>query len=121
MEFKWIGFGLGPSLFFHPSSSSSIVFFPNAHLRIGAESFNVQAGISDRYIGVHNPISLHLSFCGSNFKNNTQIQIGIMNQFSEFPLPTAGFFMKLGNYSKSFSILAGESGASIAINHDFLK
>ena len=121
LEFKWLGFGLGPSLFFHPSSSSSIVFFPNVHLRLGAESFNVQAGISDRYIGVHNPISLHLSLSGFNFKNKTQIQIGIMNQFSEYVLPTAGAFMKLGNYSKSFTIIAGESGASIAINHNFLK
>ena len=58
---------------------------PNFHIRIGPSKFNIQAGLSDRYVGVYNPISAHLSFAGIILKNKTQIQMGIINQFSEFP------------------------------------
>ena len=119
LEFKWFGFGLGPSLAF-TSSSSPILIYPNAHLRLGPAKFNLQAGISDRYVGVYNPISAHLSFSGFILKNKTPIQIGIMNQYFEFPFATAGAFIQFGN-SKSFTIIAGESGASIALRHNFLK
>ena len=130
LEFKWLGFGLGPSLaitdeagvmddMVFTSSSSLILIYPNAHLRLGPARFNIQAGISDRYVGVYNPISAHLSLNGF-LKNKTPIQLGIMNQFSDFPFATAGAFIKIGN-SKSFTIIAGESGASLAMRRDFFK
>ena len=43
-----------------------------------------------------------------------------MNQFSDFPFATPGAFIKLGN-SNSLTIIAGGSGASIALRHDFLN
>ena len=119
LDFKWFGFGLGPSLAFN-SSSAPILIYPNAHLRLGTARFNLQAGISDRYVGVYNPISAHLSFSGFILKNKTPIQIGIMNQYFEHPFETAGAFIQFGN-SKSFTITAGESGASIALRQNFLK
>ena len=132
LEFKWLGFGLGPSLAISGeagdfedlfeqfgTSSSMILIYPNAHLRLGPARFNIQAGISDRYVGVYNPISAHLSLNGI-LKNKTSVQVGIMNQFSDFPFATAGAFIKVGN-SNSFTIIAGGSGASIAMRHDFLN
>ena len=80
----------------------------------------MQAGLSDRYVGVYNPISAHLSFSGFILKNKTPIQIGIINQYFEHPFETAGAFIQFGN-SKSFTITAGESGASIALRQNFLK
>tara|TARA_B100001094_G_C17505271_1_gene472971 strand:+ start:150 stop:299 length:150 start_codon:yes stop_codon:yes gene_type:complete len=44
----------------------------------------------------------------------------IMNQFFQFPFATAGVFIQFGN-SKGFTIIAGESGASIALRRDFFK
>ena len=43
-----------------------------------------------------------------------------MNQFSDFPFTTTGAFITVGN-SNSLTIIAGGSGASIAMRHDFLN
>ena len=53
-------------------------------------------------------------------KNKTSIQVGIMNQSSDFPFATAGAFIRIRN-SKSFTIIAGGSGASLAMRRDFFK
>ena len=126
LEFKWLGFGLGPSLAisgetggFEELFNGAFLIYPNAHLRLGPARFNIQAGISDRYVGVYNPISAHLSLNGI-LENKASIQVGIMNQFSDFPFATAGAFIKVGK-SNSFTIMAGGSGASIAMRHDFLN
>ena len=120
--------GLGPSLAITGETGGfeelfdddmAFLIYPNAHLRLGPARFNIQAGISDRYVGVYNPISAHLSLNGF-LKNKTPIQVGIMNQFSDFPFATSGAFIKIGN-SNSFTIIAGGSGASIAMRHDFLN
>ena len=95
----------------------AFLIYPN--LRLGPARFNIQSGISDRYVGLYNPISAHLSLNGF-LKNKTWIQVGIMNQFSDFPFATAGAFIKVGN-SNSFTIIAGGSGVSIAMRHDFLN
>ena len=89
-------------------------------MRLGSTGFNLQAGISDRYVGVYNPVSAHLSFSGFILKSKIPIQIGIINQYFEHPFATTGAFMQFGS-SKSFTIIAGESGASIAMRRDFFK
>ena len=53
-------------------------------------------------------------------ENKASIQVGIMNQFSDFPFATPGAFITVGK-SNSFTIMAGGSGASIAMRHDFLN
>ena len=126
LEFKWLGFGLGPSLAisgetggFEELFNGAFLIYPNAHLRLGPARFNIQAGISDRYVGVYNPISAHLSLNGI-LENKASIQVGIMNQFSDFPFATPGAFITVGK-SNSLTIMAGGSGASIAMRHDFLN
>ncbi len=101
------------------TSSSMILIYPNAHLRLGPARLNVQAGISDRYVGLYNPISVHLSLNGF-LKNKIPIQMGIINQFSEFPFETAGFFIQAGN-PIGLTFLGGASGFSLALSHEFLK
>ena len=115
-NFKNFGFGGGPNFFI---LSGDIDIFPNLHLRIGPSKFNIQAGISDRYVGVYNPISAHLSL-GFILKNKIPIQMGIMNQYFEFPGATAGFFLQAGNPIGT-TLIVGESGASFALRYNFLK
>ena len=38
-----------------------IYIYPNAHIRLGPKNFNLQAGISDRYHNIYNPMVAHLS------------------------------------------------------------
>ena len=115
LNYKWIGIGGGPSVL-----SKEPYLLPNFHIRIGPSKFNIQAGLSDRYVGVYNPISAHLSFAGIILKNKTPIQMGIINQFSEFPFETAGFFIQAGN-PMGLTFLGGPSGFSLALSHEFLK
>ena len=68
---------------------------------------------------MYNPISAHLSLNGI-LENKASIQVGIMNQFSDFPFATPGAFITVGK-SNSLTIMAGGSGASIAMRHDFLN
>jgi prolipoprotein diacylglyceryltransferase len=115
-NFKNFGFGGGPNFFI---LSGDIDIFPNLHLRIGPSKFNIQAGISDRYVGVYNPFSAHLSL-GFILKNKIPIQMGLMNQYSEFPGATGGFFLQAGN-PKGVTLIFGESGGSLALRYNFLK
>ena len=69
-----------------------LLIYPNAHIRLGPKSFNLQAGISDRYHNIHNPMVAHLSL---GFKNN--LRIGVTNQSPDFPIMTAGFFVSSNN------------------------
>ena len=115
-NFKNFGFGGGPNFFI---LSGDIDIFPNLHLRIGPSKFNIQAGISDRYVGVYNPFSAHLSL-GFILKNKIPIQMGLMNQYSEFPSATGGFFLQAGNPIGT-TLIVGESGASFALRYNFLK
>ena len=122
LNFKWIGIGGGPSLFL---SSEDTAIFPNLHLRIGPPKFNIQAGISDRYVGVYNPLSAHLSL-GALYKNQIPIQMGLITQYSQFPIATTGFFFQIGNPHRLYgsigtTLIFGKSGASLAIKYNFLK
>ena len=116
LDYKWIGFGGGPSLFL---STEDIGIYPNLHLRIGPPKFNIQAGISDRYVGVYNPLSAHLSL-GFILKNKIPIQMGLMTQYYESPGATGGFFLQAGNPIGT-TLIVGESGASFALRYNFLK
>jgi len=115
-DFELIGFGGGPNFFI---LSGDIDIFPNLHLRIGPPKFNIQAGISDRYVGVYNPLSAHLSL-GFILKNKIPIQMGLMTQYYEFPGATGGFFLQAGNPIGT-TLIVGESGASFALRYNFLK
>jgi hypothetical protein len=115
-DFELIGFGGGPNFFI---LSGDIDIFPNLHLRIGPPKFNIQAGISDRYVGVYNPLSAHLSLGFLN-KNKIPIQMGLMTQYYESPGATGGFFLQAGNPIGT-TLIVGESGASFALRYNFLK
>ena len=115
-DFELIGFGGGPNFFI---LSGDIDIFPNLHLRIGPPKFNIQAGISDRYVGVYNPLSAHLSL-GFILKNKIPIQMGLMTQYYESPGATGGFFLQAGNPIGT-TLIVGESGASFALRYNFLK
>ena len=122
LNFKWIGFGGGPSLYITPEQDGVV---PNLHLRIGPPKFNIQAGISDRYVGVYNPLSAHLSL-GLLNENQIPIQMGLMTQYSHFPIATTGFFFQIGNPHRFYgsigtTLIFGESGASLALKYNFLK
>ena len=113
LDYKWIGFGGGPSLFL---SSEDIGIFPNLHLRIGPPKFNVQAGLSDRYIGVYSPFSAHLSL---GFLNKNQM--GLMMQFINQPLETMGVFFQHNGGLINNTLILGPSGGTLALRYDFLK
>ena len=117
LDYKWIGFGGGPSLFI---SSEDIGIFPNLHLRIGPPKFNIQAGISDRYVGVYNPLSAHLSLGFLN-KNQIPIQMGLMTQYYDYPLATMGAFFQYNGGLINNTLILGPSGASLALRYNFLK
>jgi hypothetical protein len=53
-------------------------------------------------------------------KNKIPIQMGLMNQYSEFPSATGGFFLQAGN-PKGVTLIFGESGGSLALRYNFLK
>ena len=91
--------------------SGTALIYPNAHLRIGSKRFNLQAGISDRYHNIFNPMVAHVSL---GFKNN--LRIGVTNQTPEYPLMTAGFFMS----SNDTYFMFGPSGISYGLKFDFL-
>jgi hypothetical protein len=97
-----------------------IAIFPNLHLRIGPPKFNIQAGISDRYVGVYNPLSAHLSL---GFLNKTQIpiQLGLMTQYYDYPLETMGTFFQYNGGLKNYTLILGSSGGSLALRYNFLK
>jgi len=117
LNFKWIGFGGGPSLYITPEHDG---VFPNLHLRIGPPKFNIQAGISDRYVGVYNPISAHLSLGFLN-KNQIPIQMGLMTQYYDYPLATMGAFFQYNGGLINNTLILGPTGASLAIRYNFLK
>jgi len=117
LDYKWIGFGGGPSLFI---SSEGIGIFPNLHLRIGPPKFNIQAGISDRYVGVYNPLSAHLSLGFLN-KNQIPIQMGLMTQYYDYPLATMGAFFQYNGGLINNTLILGPSGGSLALRYNFLK
>ena len=113
LDYKWIGFGGGPSLFL---STEDIGIYPNLHLRIGPPKFNVQAGLSDRYIGVYSPFSAHLSL---GFLNKNQM--GLMMQFINQPLETMGVFFQHNGGLINNTLILGPSGGSLALRYNFLK
>ena len=113
LDYKWIGFGGGPSLFL---STEDIGIYPNLHLRIGPPKFNVQAGLSDRYIGVYSPFSAHLSL---GFLNKNQM--GLMMQFINQPLETMGVFFQHNGGLINNTLILGPSGGTLALRYDFLK
>ncbi|MBT3590964.1 MAG: hypothetical protein HN514_09440, partial [Candidatus Marinimicrobia bacterium] len=117
LDYKRIGFGGGPSLFI---SSEDIAIFPNLHLRIGPPKFNIQAGISDRYVGVYNPLSAHLSLGFLN-KNQIPIQMGLMTQYYDYPLATMGAFFQYNGGLINNTLILGSSGGSLALRYNFLK
>ena len=100
--------------------SEDIGIFPNLHLRIGPPKFNIQAGISDRYVGVYNPISAHLSL-GFILKNKIPIQMGLMTQYYDYPLATMGAFFQYNGGLINNTFILGPSGASLALRYNFLK
>ena len=119
IDLRLVGFGLGLSgviarKFTMPDDCciGKILFiYPNTHIRLGPKSFNLQAGISDRYHNIHNPIVAHLSL---GFKNN--LRIGVTNQSPDFPLMTPGFFLsKNNNY-----FMLGPTGFSYGLKFSFL-
>lgn len=112
LNYNWIGIGGGPSVFFEEP-----YLLPNFHIRIGPSKFNIQAGLSDRYVGVYNPLSFNLSI-GSKLENYPSVNLGIMNQYSENS--KSGFFIQTGN-PIGLTLLAGPSGFSLALRHDFFK
>jgi hypothetical protein len=118
LDYKWIGFGGGPSLFI--LSEEDIGIFPNLHLRIGPPKFNIQAGISDRYVGVYNPLSAHLSLGFLN-KNQIPIQMGLMTQYYDYPLATMGAFFQYNGGLINNTLILGSSGGSLALRYNFLK
>jgi hypothetical protein len=117
LDYKWIGFGGGPSLFI---LSEDIGISPNLHLRIGPPKFNIQAGISDRYVGVYNPLSAHLSLGFLN-KNQIPIQMGLMTQYYDYPLATMGAFFQYNGGLINNTLILGSSGGSLALRYNFLK
>ena len=117
LDYKWIGFGAGPSLFI---LSGDIDIFPNLHLRIGPSKFNIQAGISDRYDGVYNPLSAHLSLGFLN-ENQIPIQMGLMTQYYDYPLETMGAFFQYNGGLINNTLILGSSGGSLALRYNFLK
>ena len=99
---KFIGFGLGLSgvlakdlgifsdlgdIIGDSGLARMLLIYPNAHIRLGPKSFNLQAGISDRYHNIYNPMVAHLSL---GFKNN--LRIGVTNPISRFPNHDRWFF-----------------------------
>ena len=67
VDFKLTGMGLGISLGDNYIFNDYIT--PNAHLRLGPSKFNIQAGFNDRYVGIFNANSAHLSFGFLTFFN----------------------------------------------------
>ena len=116
-DFELIGFGGGPNFFI---LSGDIDIFPNLHLRIGPPKFNIQAGISDRYVGVYNPFSAHLSL-GFILKNKIPIQMGLMTQYYDYPLATMGAFFQYNGGLINNTLILGSSGGSLALRYNFLK
>ena len=119
LDYKWIGFGGGPSLFLS-TEDPVIGIYPNLHLRIGPPKFNVQAGLSDRYVGVYNILSVHLSL-GFLIKNQIPIQMGLMPQYYNYPLETMGAFFQYNGGLKNYTLILGPSGWTFALRSDFLK
>ena len=117
LNFKWIGFGGGPSLYITPEQDGVV---PNLHLRIGPPKLNIQAGISDRYVGVYNPLSAHLSL-GLLNENQIPIQMGLMTQYYDYPLSTMGAFFQYNGGLINNTFILGPSGASLALRYNFLK
>jgi len=106
IEFKWIGFGGGPSLFYLGDEGGGII--PNFHLRLGNSKFNIQAGLNDRYVGYHNPLASHLSIrFGKNFG------LGIMNQSGSLETMAPYVQSSTGQMKSIFSF--GPTGASLAL------
>jgi hypothetical protein len=97
-------------------STEDIGIYPNLHLRIGPPKFNVQAGLSDRYIGVYSPFSAHLSL---GFLNKNQM--GLMMQFINQPLETMGVFFQHNGGLINNTLILGPSGGTLALRYDFLK
>jgi prolipoprotein diacylglyceryltransferase len=117
IDWRLAGFGLGISgaiggsgMVSDFSTKSGVLIYPNAHLRIGPKRFNLQAGISDRYHNIFNPMVAHVSL---GFKNN--LRIGVTNQTPEYPLATAGFFMS----SNDTYFMFGSSGISFGQKFHF--
>ncbi len=112
-----IGWGLSSLIADFPTpliadlyTQSGILIFGNWHLRIGPRSFNLQAGTSDRYHNMLNPMATHVSL---GLENN--VRIGIAIQTPEYPLLTTGFFI---DNNKSY-FMAGPSGISSGIKFKF--
>ena len=114
-----MGFGLGLSgvlarnlTIFKFGKVEKLFIYPNAHIRLGPKNFNLQAGVSDRYHNIYNPMVAHLSL---GLKNN--LRIGVTNQTPDFPLMTVSFFLS----NKNKYIIFGPSGVSYGLRHNFLK
>ena len=119
IDLKFIGFGLGLSgvlarnlTIFKFGKVEKLFIYPNAHIRLGPKNFNLQAGVSDRYHNIYNPMVAHLSL---GLKNN--LRIGVTNQTPDFPLMTVSFFLS----DKNKYFIAGPSGFSFGLRHNFLK
>ena len=128
IDMEFLGFGLGLSgilarnlgifeefdivdIFEDVGMGKMLFIYPNAHIRIGSKDFNLQAGVSDRYHNIYNPMVAHLSL---GFKNN--LTIGVTNQTPDFPIMTASFFLtKNNNY-----FMFGPSGISYGLKFNFL-
>ena len=126
IDLKFIGFGLGLSgvlardlgifsdwmddISKDTGLARMLFIYPNAHIRLGPKGFNLQAGISDRYHNIYNPMVAHLSL---GFKNN--LRIGVTNQSPDFPIMTAGFFVS----SNNIYFMLGPSGISYGSKFSF--
>ena len=119
IDLEFIGFGLGLSgvlarnlTIFKFGKVEKLFIYPNAHIRLGPKNFNLQAGVSDRYHNIYNPMVAHLSL---GLKNN--LRIGVTNQTPDFPLQTVSFFLS----DKNIYSIFGPSGVSFGLRHNFLK
>tara|TARA_A100001035_G_C27743968_1_gene483029 strand:- start:162 stop:1391 length:1230 start_codon:yes stop_codon:yes gene_type:complete len=126
IDLKYMGFGLGLSgvlardlgifsdwmddISKDTGLARMLFIYPNAHIRLGPKGFNLQAGISDRYHNIYNPMVAHLSL---GFKNN--LRIGVTNQSPDFPIMTAGFFVS----SNNIYFMLGPSGISYGSKFSF--
>ena len=119
IDLRFVEFGLGLSgvlarnlYIFEFGKVEKLFIYPNAHIRLGPKNFNLQAGISDRYHNIYNPMVAHLSL---GLKNN--LRIGVTNQTPDFPLMTVSFFLS----DKNKYFIVGPSGFSYGLRHNFIK
>ena len=117
IDLKFIGLGLGLSgvlarnlTIFKFGKVEKLFIYPNAHIRLGPKNFNLQAGVSDRYHNIYNPMVAHLSL---GLKNN--LRIGVTNQTPDFPLMTVSFFLS----DKNKYFIFGPSGFSYGSKFSF--